>query len=431
MAHRHLQAGRHLEGERMGLSALRLDATKEAEVRTFVQALASAGDRASAVGFFEAFNRAIRDELELEPSPETLELVGRIRGHADPSAPALATADPTPTAASPGAEGSDIRGLLEAGLSPHLEVVRRIGSGSVAEVYLARQRGLGRLVAVKVLSPDLAADPVAKARFEREAHAAASLSHPHAVTVFRVGSLGDGVPYLVMQYVKGSTLEERLNAEGPLAVREARRILAEVAGAVAAAHRSGFVHRDIRPANVLWDREDNAAFLTDFGLAGILPEREGSLPRVTRKGEVVGDMTYLSPEQFQGEPPTEAGDIYALGIMGYEILTGFGPFQAKSLREMATAHMHWKPPVLTALRDDVDHGLADLLERCLAKEPGNRPSAAFLAKALQEGGDTKAATGDRRTDAKGTWLRRTPLEIALLLALAIVITTLGIVALVQ
>jgi serine/threonine-protein kinase len=415
LAGRRLDAGSVVEGERLGQTALSLDPTGEARVREFIMALATAGDRAAAVGFFETFARWVREELELEPSAETLAVVESLRESGD-----------GPEVASSGAEGGT-RAWLETELGSELEILRRLGTGSVSEVFLARQRGLGRLVAVKVLSPDIFEDPVARTRFEREARAAASLHHPNAVTVYRFGVLGNQVPFLTMAYVKGNTLEERLAAEGPLAVSEVRRILAELAGALEAAHRSGFVHRDVRPANVLWDQELGRALLTDFGLAGILPEREGSLPRVTRAGEILGDLAYVSPEQFRGEDPTEGADIYALGVMGYVLLTGEGPFQAKNEREMATAHMRWRPPPLTALRDDVDEGLADLLGRCLAKEAGKRPGAAFLAKALQELGGKREGEGGEEARKAARRRQPTRLEMALFMLLAVILVVLGIV----
>jgi serine/threonine protein kinase len=193
-----------------------------------------------------------------------------------------------------------------------------------------------------------------------------------------------------MQYVKGPTLEEKLAAEGPLPIPAAKKVLAQVASALASAHRKGFVHRDVSPANVLCDAETDRVLLTDFGLAGLLPQKEVSLPRVTKKGEILGTPGFGSPEQLRGEDPTEGTDIYALGALGYEILTGEGPFRAKTVPDAAAAHLHRTPRPLAGLRQDVGPELADLLERCLAKDPGKRPSAEFLAQEL-----TKESRADR------------------------------------
>jgi serine/threonine protein kinase len=268
-------------------------------------------------------------------------------------------------------------------LAPELEIVRRLGSGSTGEVFLAREPALKRLVAVKMLSPALVGEEVARIRFEREAAAAAALNHANTVTVHRFGYTSAGVPYLVLQYVNGVTLAERLAAEGPLPVTEARRILGDVAAGLAAAHRSGFVHRDIRPGNVLCERDSGRVFVTDFGLAGLLPEAENGSPHITQAGEVLGEPRYISPEQLRGEPVTEGTDVYALGVMGYELLTGESPFRGETLRELSAAHLRSPPRSLESLREDVDAGLADLLAHCLAKEPRKRPGAEYIARKLR------------------------------------------------
>jgi len=268
-------------------------------------------------------------------------------------------------------------------LGSDLEFLGVLGEGSVATVYLARENRLDRLVAVKVLSGDLSNDPVAMARFEREAKAAASLEHPNAVTVYRSGILSNHVPFQVMQYVKGRTLEDHLSAEGPLPEEDARRILASIADALAAAHRRGFVHRDLRPGNVLCDETEDRVLVSDFGLAGILPHARSSDERITRAGEVLSDFRYASPELLEGRDLTEGTDIYALGILGYEILTGEGPYQARTQRETAMAHLRSSPRSLSTLRPDLSSELGQLLQRCLAKDPGKRPSAASVARALK------------------------------------------------
>jgi serine/threonine protein kinase len=271
---------------------------------------------------------------------------------------------------------------LKAELAPNLEVIRLLGKGRMAEVYLARQVSLDRLVAVKVLSSGISKDDAARARFGREAKAAASLETPLAVSVYQYGHLENGIPFLVMQYVRGGTLADRLEAEGPLQEKEARDILAAIAGALAAAHEQDFVHRDVRAANVLCDRDAGRVLLSDFGLAGIRQESQDADARITRTGEIIGTPGYLSPEQLKGEPTTEATDVFSLGLMGYEILAGEGPFAARTQRETIMRSLRDPPNPLENLKPGIDPNLAQLLERALAKEPEKRPTATFLARAF-------------------------------------------------
>ncbi|NIN73344.1 MAG: protein kinase [Gemmatimonadetes bacterium] len=282
----------------------------------------------------------------------------------------------------------ELEELLRKELGPELEVVRRLGRGSMAYVYLAREQQLKRLVAIKVLSPKLARDERARLRFEREAQAVAALSHPNIVAVHRVGRLSNDLPFFVMQYVKGRTMGERLQAEGPLPVGDARNAVIEIASALAAAHQKGIVHRDVRPDNVLYEADSGRALLTDFGIVAILASAEsGQAARLTRTGELVGDPAHMSPEQLSGHDITELSDVYALGLLGYELLTGRGPYDAKSRREVITAHMQGEPRRLSELRGDVESDLEDVLMRCLAKEPEHRPRATDVARRLSASGE--------------------------------------------
>ena len=282
-------------------------------------------------------------------------------------------------------ERDELEELLREELAPDLQFVRKLGHSSKSSVYLAREPELKRLVAVKVLSPQLAQDDRARSRFEREAQTIASLSHSNIVAIHRVGRLSNGLPYIVMQFVKGRTLDERLRAEGKFEVGEGRRIVGEVASALAAAHQKGIVHRDVRPANVLYEEETGRTLLTDFGIAAIMARGDSEAPtRLTRTGELVGDPAYMSPEQLMGDQLSERSDVYSLGLFGYELLAGRGPYDASSRRELLTAHIKDRPRKLAELRSDVDLELAELLERCLAKEPGHRPNARDLARRLTE-----------------------------------------------
>lgn len=294
---------------------------------------------------------------------------------------------------------------LDRAVGPDFEIIRSLGKGRQGEVFLGREISLDRLVAVKVLRSDLSGNEVARARFEREAKAAAALYHPNAASVHRFGFLPDGTPYLVFQYLRGRTLEERIAAEGSLSVSEARKILRDVAGALAAAHEHGYVHRDVRPGNVMCDRETGRTLLTDFGVAGILPSGEDQGPRLTRAGELLGDMKHMSPEQLDGQDATDASDVYALGVLGYEILAGQGPYGNRRGPDLVSAHLKEKPLTLSTLCGGVDPELETLLARCLAKDPGKRPSADFVTEVLaSEPGEKAPAVATEVRSADGDLL---------------------------
>lgn len=291
---------------------------------------------------------------------------------------------PIPDAPIDDGDAGSANALREA-LGGDFEVVRRLGKGSMATVWLAKEKALGRLVAVKVLLPGRAQDETARRRFEREAKASASLVHPNVVQVFRFGRLPDQTPYLVMRFVKGRTMEERLAAEGRLPAALARKVLRDVTSALAAAHGQGIVHRDVRPANVLWDEEAQSAHLTDFGIAALLTTGNEESARLTKTGQMVGDPRYLSPEQLLDQDLTELADMYAVGVLGYELYTGDGPYEAKTNTQWITAHLTGEPRDLRQIRPDVEPEVAGLLRRCLNREPNHRPSAADAARLL--GGD--------------------------------------------
>ena len=289
--------------------------------------------------------------------------------------------DPLP-AVGPAAPEVHSTDALQEALGDEFEIKKSLGKGSMATVYLAKEKGLGRLVAIKVLSPAHAKDQTALKRFEREAKAAASLGHPSVVQVYRFGRLPDQTPYLVMHYVKGRNMEERLKAEGRLSPAVAKGILHDIASALAAAHAAGIVHRDVRPANVLWDEDGERALLADFGIAALLVTTDEETTRLTKTGQMIGNPKYLSPEQLLDQDLTELADIYAFGVLGYELLTGEGPYDAHTNTQWITAHLNQDPKDLKQMRPEVDANLADLLRRCLNREPKHRPSAADVARAL-------------------------------------------------
>lgn len=295
-------------------------------------------------------------------------------------------------------------------LGADFEIVRTLGRGAVAHVYLARDRALGVSVAIKVLRRGKVGDETARRRFEREARAAASLAdHPNIVSVTRFGRLPDETPYLVMQYVKGRTMAERLKAEARLPLAEATQVLREVASALSLAHEKGIVHRDLRPDNVLWDEDKGRALLTDFGIAAVLSQGMDAT-RLTRTGQLLGSPRYLSPEQLRDEELTEQADMYPFGVLGYEILSGAAPYEARSATDWITAHLTKEPRPLQELRSDVPAPLADLLRRCLAKEPKHRPSARDVVRALEPAGSVPSDTagGGEDVDLQAIVRKRVP-----------------------
>src|SRR5687767_2169327 len=195
----------------------------------------------------------------------------------------------------------------------------------MGRVYLARDPALRRLVAVKVLRDELAAGDVARRRFEREAQSAARISHPNVTTIYRTGKLPDDVPFIVMEYIDGRTLADLLAAKGAFDVTETRRVIVSVASALAAAHRKGIVHRHVQASNVMVENETARVVLMDFGIAALLQTGTEQDPKLTMSGERLGDTLRMSPEQKRGEPVTQQSDVFCLGVLAYEMLTGSVP----------------------------------------------------------------------------------------------------------
>ncbi len=276
-----------------------------------------------------------------------------------------------------------------AALPPDFSLIRKIGDGSMAHVFLVRNNALKRLAALKVFRRELATDPVACKRFVREAQAAARIQHPSVTTVYSVGALANDAPYIEMQYVDGTNLAELLPAGGRLSPSVTRDMLAQVARSLEAAHEQGVIHRDVAPANVLIESGRDHAYLTDFGVAGILQSGTEAVTRLTREGDRLGNPAYMSPEQLRGEVLTPQSDIYGLGLLGYEMLTLEGPFANADIRDVAAAHIRREPLDLCAIYPEIPADLGDLLRRCLAKKPEHRPTAALLAARL-DGTDTAA-----------------------------------------
>jgi TolB-like protein/Tfp pilus assembly protein PilF len=251
-------------------------------------------------------------------------------------------------------------------LGPY-EVLSRIGAGGMGEVYRARDTRLERVVALKVLHGHATADPQMRLRFEREARVIAALNHPHICTLFDIGRQDD-LEYLVMEFLEGQTLEARLRG-GPVPPGEAHGYARQLASALAAAHARGVVHRDIKPSN-LFLLGDGLVKVLDFGIAteAMVPP-DAETHQGTAEGVFVGTMAYAAPEQLRGEPVDERTDIFALGTVLYELLTGKAPFARKSAFDQMGAIMHEDPPALPSL---VPLPLAFAITRCLAKRPSER-----------------------------------------------------------
>jgi hypothetical protein len=251
-------------------------------------------------------------------------------------------------------------------------------------VYLARDRRLKRRVAVKLLPPELAFRGEIRTRFLREAETAAQLSHPNIVPIYSVDEQ-QGLVYFVMAFVDGENLAVRLHNGGALPFDETRRMLLEVARALAFAHERGVVHRDIKPDNILINKEDGRVMVTDFGIARAVSD--GADSRLTATGMAIGTPAYMSPEQSMGEREVDGrSDLYSLGIVGYQMLTGELPFNASSTPALLVKHISESPPPITHRRPDAPQDLSRAVMMMLEKEPANRfPSAAALVTALETG----------------------------------------------
>jgi eukaryotic-like serine/threonine-protein kinase len=291
---------------------------------------------------------------------------------------------PDPTAVPADAE---IRAVAERALAANYELDNELGRGGMGIVYRAKDRRLKRLVAIKLLPPELAFRSEIKTRFLREAETAAQLSHPNIVPIYSVDER-DGLVYFVMALVEGPTLARRMYEDGQLPIEQVRRALREVADALAYAHGRGVIHRDIKPDNILLDRESGRAMVTDFGIARAI--QEGADSRLTATGVAIGTPAYMSPEQAAGDREIDGRtDLYALGVVAYQMLTGRLPFQASSTASMLMKHITERPAPVAQLRTDCPADLAASVMSLLEKEPENRvPNAAALARALS--GDTSA-----------------------------------------
>ncbi len=300
---------------------------------------------------------------------------------------------------------------MERVLSGSYELDREIGRGGMGIVYLARDRRLKRQVAIKILPPELAFRGEIRTRFLREAETAAQLSHPNIVPIYSVDER-EGLVFFVMAFVDGENLAVRLYRDGALSFEDTRRCLLEVARALAFAHERGVVHRDIKPDNILINREDGRVMVTDFGIARAVSD--GADARLTATGMAIGTPAYMSPEQSMGEREVDGRtDLYSLGVVGYQMLTGELPFNASSTPALLVKHISETPTPVHQRCPGVPPDLGRAVMMMLEKDPTNRfPSAAALATALESGDVPEPAYGGPLS--LGTMPQRSAIEAAAL-----------------
>jgi serine/threonine-protein kinase len=288
------------------------------------------------------------------------------------------------------AADDELRAHVERALAAHYELDCEIGRGGMGIVYRAKDRRLKRQVAIKLLPPELAFRSEIKSRFLREAETAAQLSHPNIVPIYTVDEQ-EQLVFFVMAYINGDNLAKRLHERGVLTIDETRKVLREVADALAYAHERGVVHRDIKPDNILLDVQSGRPMVTDFGIARAMDSEGDS--RLTATGMAIGTPAYMSPEQAAGEREIDGrSDLYSLGILGYQMLTGEPPFTASSTPAMLVKHISERPIPVDQRRSDVPPDLARSVMMLLEKEPANRfPTASALVAAL----DTREAPPPR------------------------------------
>ncbi len=263
------------------------------------------------------------------------------------------------------------------------EVESVVGAGGLGILYRARQLRLDRTVALKLVEPDVARHPVVRERLRREARAVASLDHPNVVPLYEAGER-DGTVYIVSRWVNGTELGTLIHRDGALAPERAARFAAQIAAALDVAHEQGLIHRDVKPSNVLVTPEDHV-YLTDFGLA----KRAETEAGLTAADQVLGTVDYVAPEQIEGSEPDARSDVYSLGCVLYEMLTGEPPFaQHKGGMAKMWAQVNAEVTPLTERRPDVPAPIDTLVRRAMDKDPAARPTAAqFERRALRAIGE--------------------------------------------
>ncbi|MGA9870257.1 MAG: Stk1 family PASTA domain-containing Ser/Thr kinase [Rhodococcus sp. (in: high G+C Gram-positive bacteria)] len=300
-------------------------------------------------------------------------------------------------------------------LSSRYELGEILGFGGMSEVHLARDSRLDRDVAIKVLRADLARDPTFYLRFRREAQNAAALNHPAIVAVYDTGEAeteAGPLPFIVMEYVEGSTLRDIVRAEGPMAPRRAMEVIADVCAALDFSHRNGIVHRDVKPANVMINNA-GAVKVMDFGIARAIADSSSPM---TQTAAVIGTAQYLSPEQARGEQVDARSDVYSLGCVLFEILTGEPPFKGDSPVAVAYQHVREDPELPSHVNSGVPRELDSIILKAMAKNPANRYQSAAemrtdLVRVLggQRPGAPTVMNDEDRTTILGSMDARAPL----------------------
>jgi serine/threonine-protein kinase len=366
----------------------------ERAVRQLLALLDRLGDRAGALDVYERFAHRLAVEFHAEPAVETQHLIRQIRGrdrqqssqHRD-----AAAVDIRPTTTRPQFTPDSERSLSDALRARGYEIDRELGHGAMATVYLARDLKHARLVAVKVLSPEIRALHHGE-RFLTEIRVAAQLQHPNIVPLFDSGD-ADGVLFYVMPFVDGESLRSRLAREGRLSVTEAVSLARVIAGALDHAHRRGVIHRDIKPANILLS--DGHAHVADFGIARAIAAPGSEV--ITQTGIAIGSPAYMSPEQAAADPTLDGRtDVYSVGCVLYEMLAGKSPFSGSDNVALLARHITDPVPSVRAARADVPLWLDDVLRKALAKSPDDRwATAGDFAEALSS--ENSPARGRRFT----------------------------------
>ena len=283
------------------------------------------------------------------------------------------------------------------------KLIKKLGTGGMAEVYLAEQTSLRRQVAVKVLLPEFVRDEQHVRRFRHEAAAAGTLNHPNIVQVYMVGE-DQGVNYIAQEYVQGRTLKDYITRKGPLEIKIALHILRQVASALQVASENGIVHRDIKPENILLTNKGEAK-VADFGLAQLT--LQGERVSMTQPGITLGTPLYMSPEQVNGQPLDSRSDIYSFGIMAWHMLGGKPPFSGETAVSVAVKHLNDKAPSLSEFRADLPVSLRDLIKRLINKKKEDRPAdfnvvVSELKQIIRQVSGKEDATVALKSPAKST-----------------------------
>jgi serine/threonine-protein kinase len=283
-------------------------------------------------------------------------------------------------------------------LDARYQVVSKLGEGGMSYVYLAKEISSDAVVAIKVLSPKLATDTSSVERLRREAGLAMRLDHPNVCRILRLGESEDGLIYLVMPYLKGELLSDREVRAGPMPIDQCVRIIAQVCAGLHHAHQLHIIHRDLKPENIMLVDEDGGAeraVIMDFGLA---KERraDAAIQKLTATGIILGTPEFMSPEQIRGKPLDARSDIYALGIVAFEMFTGKLPFQGRNAQEMMIARLRGTPTPIRQIRSDVPVHIEKALAKAMATNPDDRFATALdlgTALAADEGGGDAGGGG--------------------------------------